>query len=96
MEPTAYRVVQEALTNVHKHAAGAKTYVRLAHRVSEIAMQVENESPPEARGRRVAGLPSGGNGLVGMRERVPALGGVFVSGPTEAGGFRVSAVIPAS
>ncbi|MFE7940654.1 sensor histidine kinase [Streptomyces griseoincarnatus] len=94
VEATAYRVVQEALTNVHKHAAGAKTYVRLAHRVSEIAMQVENE-PPSGVGSS-AGLPSGGNGLVGMRERVSALGGVFVSGPTDAGGFRVSAVIPAS
>lgn len=94
VESTAYRVVQEALTNVHKHASGAKTYVRLAHRVSEIAMQVENEPPPEAGSS--ARLPSGGNGLVGMKERVSALGGVFVSGPTDAGGFRVSAVIPAS
>ncbi|MFB7654879.1 MULTISPECIES: sensor histidine kinase [unclassified Streptomyces] len=94
VEATAFRVVQEALTNVHKHAAGAKTYVRLAHRVSEIAMQVENEPPPEAAAS--ARLPSGGNGLVGMKERVAALGGVFVSGPTDAGGFRVSAVIPAS
>ncbi|MCZ0209778.1 sensor histidine kinase [Streptomyces achromogenes] len=96
VEQTAYRVVQEALTNVHKHAAGAKTYVRLAHRVSEIAMQVENEPPPEPASASSAGLPSGGNGLVGMRERVVALGGVFVSGPTDAGGFRVSAVIPAA
>lgn len=95
VEQTAYRVVQEALTNVHKHAAGAKTYVRLAHRVAEIAMQVENEPPPEVGAASSARLPSGGNGLVGMRERVVALGGVFVSGPTEAGGFRVSAVIPA-
>ncbi|KPC65607.1 sensor histidine kinase [Streptomyces coelicoflavus] len=95
VESTAFRVVQEALTNVHKHAAGAKTYVRLAHRVSEIAMQVENEPPPELSGE-AARLPSGGNGLVGMKERVAALGGVFVSGPTDAGGFRVSAVIPAS
>lgn len=94
VESTAFRVVQEALTNVHKHAGGAKTYVRLAHRVSEIAMQVENEPAPEAGSS--AGLPSGGNGLVGMKERVSALGGVFVSGPTDAGGFRVSAVIPAS
>ncbi|MEU7303665.1 histidine kinase [Streptomyces sp. NPDC048304] len=96
VEQTAYRVVQEALTNVHKHAAGAKTHVRLAHRVSEIAMQVENEPPPEPGSASAAGLPSGGNGLVGMRERVVALGGVFVSGPTDAGGFRVSAVIPAA
>ncbi|MEV5312694.1 histidine kinase [Streptomyces sp. NPDC052610] len=96
VEQTAYRVVQEALTNVHKHAAGAKTYVRLAHRVSEIAMQVENEPPPEVGSASSARLPSGGNGLVGMKERVVGLGGVFVSGPTDAGGFRVSAVIPAS
>ncbi|MEV7795577.1 histidine kinase [Streptomyces sp. NPDC087512] len=96
VEQTAFRVVQEALTNVHKHAAGAKTYVRLAHRVSEIAMQVENEPPPEVSSASSARLPSGGNGLVGMKERVSALGGVFVSGPTDAGGFRVSAVIPAA
>ncbi|MFJ7769157.1 sensor histidine kinase [Streptomyces sp. NPDC097107] len=94
VESTAFRVVQEALTNVHKHAAGAKTYVRLAHRASEVAMQVENEPPPDESSS--ARLPSGGNGLVGMKERVTALGGVFVSGPTDAGGFRVSAVIPAS
>ncbi|MFJ8798404.1 sensor histidine kinase [Streptomyces sp. NPDC102487] len=95
IEQTAYRVVQEALTNVHKHAAGAKTYVRLAHRMSEIAMQVENECPPEVGAGSSVRLPSGGNGLLGMKERVAALGGVFVSGPTDAGGFRVSAVIPA-
>lgn len=93
VEQTAYRVVQEALTNVHKHAAGAKTWVRLAHRGAEVAMQVEN-GPSDA-GAADAGLPSGGNGLVGMRERVLGLGGVFVSGPTDAGGFRVSAVLPA-
>ncbi|MFJ6633856.1 sensor histidine kinase [Streptomyces sp. NPDC091376] len=92
VEQTAYRVVQEALTNVHKHAAGAKAWVRVAHRDAEIAMQVENG--PSERGVADAGLPSGGNGLVGMRERVSALGGVFVSGPTDAGGFRVSAVLP--
>ncbi|WP_069174409.1 sensor histidine kinase [Streptomyces griseus] len=92
VEQTAYRVVQEALTNVHKHAAGARTWVRLAHRGAEVAMQVENG--PTDGVTADAGLPSGGNGLVGMRERVLGLGGVFVSGPTEAGGFRVSAVLP--
>ncbi|QFQ97972.1 sensor histidine kinase [Streptomyces phaeolivaceus] len=96
VEQTAYRVVQEALTNVHKHAAGAKTQVRLAHRAAEIAMQVENGAPPEPGAAGAARLPSGGNGLLGMKERVAELGGVFVSGPTDAGGFRVSAVIPAA
>ncbi|GAA0481871.1 sensor histidine kinase [Streptomyces olivaceiscleroticus] len=93
VEQTAFRVVQEALTNVHKHAPGAAVRVRLAHREGEVAVQVENG--PSARGAADAGLPSGGNGLLGMRERVTGLGGVFVSGPTEAGGFRVSAVLPA-
>ncbi|MFF4188066.1 sensor histidine kinase [Streptomyces sp. NPDC001691] len=92
VEQTAYRVVQEALTNVHKHAAGAKVRVRLAYRAGEVAMQVENG--PADGVTADAGLPSGGNGLVGMRERVTALGGVFVSGATDAGGFRVSAVLP--
>lgn len=90
VESTAYRVVQEALTNVHKHAPGAKAVVRVAHREAEVALQVEN-GPSDGPGPE---LPSGGNGLIGMRERVSALGGVFVSGPTDAGGFRVSAVIP--
>ncbi|WP_328860822.1 sensor histidine kinase [Streptomyces sp. NBC_00306] len=94
VEQTAYRVVQEALTNVHKHAAGSKVMVRLAHRDAEVAMQVENGAPDAAGEAGVARLPSGGNGLVGMRERVLALGGVFVSGPTDSGGFRVSAVLP--
>ncbi|MFY1678374.1 sensor histidine kinase [Streptomyces sp. WMMC905] len=94
VEQTAFRVVQEALTNAHKHAAGARTRVRVAYRLSELATQVENEPPPGVGPVGSAGLPSGGNGLVGMRERVSALGGVFVSGPTDEGGFRVSAVIP--
>ncbi len=92
VEQTAYRVVQEALTNVHKHAVGAKTLVRVAYRTEEIAVLVENGPPA---GEPSAGLPSGGNGLVGMKERVTALGGGFVAGPGRSGGFRVSAVIPA-
>ncbi|WP_189037729.1 sensor histidine kinase [Streptomyces daqingensis] len=95
VEQTAFRVVQEALTNVHKHASGARTRVRLAHREGEVAVQVENERPQDGGDAAGAGLPSGGNGLVGMKERVAALGGGFVSGPTDSGGFRVSAVIPA-
>ncbi|MDT3397591.1 histidine kinase [Streptomyces sp. B1866] len=92
VERAAYRVVQEALTNVHKHAPGAWARVRLAYRGAEVAVLVENG--PSEGGAADAGLPSGGNGLVGMRERVTTLGGGFVSGVTAAGGFRVSAVIP--
>lgn len=92
VERTAYRVVQEALTNVHKHAPGAVTEVRLAYREAEVAVRVQN-GPSD--GSPAAALPSGGHGLVGMKERVTALGGGFVAGHTEAGGFRVSAMIPA-
>ncbi|MET9464804.1 histidine kinase [Streptomyces sp. NPDC006544] len=92
VEQTAYRVVQEALTNCHKHAPGARVVVRMAHRDGEVAMQVENG--PSDKEAAEPGLPSGGNGLIGMRERVLGLGGVFVSGPTDDGGFKVSAVLP--
>ncbi|MBB0245654.1 sensor histidine kinase [Streptomyces alkaliphilus] len=93
VESTAYRVVQEALTNVHKHAAGAAVVVRVAHREEELAVQVRNDPPPDASDTDPV-LPSGGNGLVGMRERVRALGGGFVCGATPEGGFRVSAMLP--
>jgi signal transduction histidine kinase len=92
-ERTAYRVVQEALTNVLKHAPGADAEVVLAYVPGGVALAVSNSCPgkgegggPEATGR---GLPSGGNGLIGMRERVTALGGSFAAEPTGEGGFRV-------
>jgi signal transduction histidine kinase len=92
VEATVYRVVQEALTNVHKHAAGAKAHVRLAYRESEIAVLVTN-GPSD--GTPSSSLPSGGHGLLGMRERVTSHGGGFAAGPTPDGGFRVSVMVPA-
>ncbi|WP_405582448.1 sensor histidine kinase [Streptomyces sp. NBC_01190] len=92
VEATVYRVVQEALTNVHKHAAGAKAQVRLAYREAEIAVLITN-GPSD--GTATTPLPSGGHGLLGMRERVTSHGGGFACGPTPDGGFRVSAMIPA-
>lgn len=91
IEQTVYRVVQEALTNVHKHAAGAKAHVRLAFRDVEIAVLVVN-GPSD--GSAATPLPSGGHGLLGMRERVTTHGGGFAAGPTPDGGFRVSAMLP--
>jgi signal transduction histidine kinase len=91
IEATVYRVVQEALTNVHKHAAGAKARVLLAYREAEVAVLIVN-GPSD--GTPAAALPSGGHGLLGMRERVSAHGGGFAAGPTPEGGFRVSAMIP--
>jgi signal transduction histidine kinase len=91
VEATVYRVVQEALTNVHKHAAGAEAVVRLAYREAEVAVLITN-GPSD--GTPQAALPSGGHGLVGMRERVTSHGGGFAAGPTPDGGFRVSALLP--
>ncbi|UWE08097.1 sensor histidine kinase [Actinacidiphila bryophytorum] len=91
IEATVYRVVQEALTNVHKHAAGAKAVVRLAYRDTEVAVLITN-GPSD--GSPQTPLPSGGHGLIGMRERVTTHGGGFAAGPTPDGGFRVSAMLP--
>jgi signal transduction histidine kinase len=91
VEATVYRVVQEALTNAHKHAAGAKTQVRLAYREAEVAVLITN-GPSD--GTSSTPLPSGGHGLLGMRERVTSHGGGFAAGPTSDGGFRVSAMVP--
>ncbi|MFG2826934.1 sensor histidine kinase [Streptomyces sp. NPDC048434] len=90
-ERTAYRLVQEALTNVHKHAGTAATRIQLRYVPDELHITVDNELPTAP---STARLPSGGHGLVGLRERVTVLGGTFEAGPTPDGGFRVSAVIP--
>ncbi|MEU8514335.1 histidine kinase [Kitasatospora sp. NPDC048722] len=91
-EQTAYRVVQEGLTNAHKHAGGADVSVLLAYAPNGVRVSVVNACPGVELG--AAKLPSGGNGLVGMRERVIALGGTFSAGPEADGGFRVEAVLP--
>ncbi|MFE0464634.1 sensor histidine kinase [Kitasatospora sp. NPDC058965] len=90
-EQTAYRVVQEGLTNAHKHAGGAAVVVLLAYLPNGVRVAVANDCPD---GGEQVGLPSGGNGLVGMEERVRALGGSFTAGPQAGGGFRVEALLP--
>ncbi|RAG85276.1 sensor histidine kinase [Streptacidiphilus pinicola] len=91
-ERTAYRVVQEALTNVLKHAPGTDVEVVIAYIVGGVALAVSNTCPAaDTTPAADRGLPSGGNGLVGMRERVHALGGTFAAGPTAEGGYRVEA-----
>jgi signal transduction histidine kinase len=95
---TAYRVVQEALTNAGKHATGAAARVQLRFGPAALHILVENEGngwPAALAGSRPPPGPShAGHGIVGMRERVLALGGSLDVGPRPAGGFRVSAVLP--
>ncbi len=91
---SAYRVVQEALGNVARHAPGADTIVTVARRGALLAVEVANAAPPA--GTVLAAPPDdGGFGLAGMRERVSALGGTIEHGPLPDGGFRVAVTLPA-
>ncbi|WP_173074713.1 sensor histidine kinase [Phytohabitans rumicis] len=87
---TAYRLIQESLTNTAKHAAGTSASIRLAFRPGTLALTVENDGPPAA--RREAGTM--GHGIIGMRERAAALGGRLSASPRPEGGFRVTAELP--
>ncbi|MGG7307053.1 sensor histidine kinase [Curtobacterium sp. AB451] len=89
----AYRVVQEALGNVARHAPGAETAVTVVRRDAVVAVEVVNAAPPRD---TVAIVPpdDGGFGLTGMRERVAALGGTIDHGPLPSGGFRVRVTLP--
>jgi signal transduction histidine kinase len=89
-ELTAYRVLQEALTNVAKHARGARADVRLDYGPEALHIDVRNDSPEAA---DQIELP-GGNGLAVMRERVALVGGDLTVGPDEQGDWRVSALLP--
>jgi signal transduction histidine kinase len=89
IELTAYRVVQEALTNTVKHAAGATATVSVGYGADELRVEVtDTGGTPTA--------PASGNrhGLVGLRERLALYGGTLTTGPRISGGYRVTALIP--
>lgn len=86
----AYRVVQEALTNTVKHAAGARVRVTVDHTPNEVRLEVTDTG-----GTRTPAAASGtGRGLLGLRERLAVHGGTLRTGPRPTGGYRVQAVIP--
>jgi signal transduction histidine kinase len=86
-----YRVVQEALTNVHKHARGAATEIAVTTAPDGgLLATVTNQRPVAAQSL----LPGSGAGLIGLRERVALLGGTLTAGPTSDGGWRVRAWLP--
>ena len=90
VDRAAYRIVQEALTNVSRHAGLAHAVVSLQYTPGALSVQVDDDGTGE--GARPAGT---GLGLIGMRERVSALGGRLHAGPQDSGGFRVRADLPA-
>jgi signal transduction histidine kinase len=89
VDQAAYRIVQEALTNVSRHAGQACASVRLQYTPDALTVQVDDDG--NGSGTRSAGP---GLGLVGMRERVSALGGRLQAGPQDGGGFQVRAELP--
>ncbi|HEY3502976.1 MAG TPA: histidine kinase [Actinocatenispora sp.] len=90
VQRTAYRVVQEALTNVHRHAGRADTEVILRYAPGRVTVSVRNAPPPEP----VEPPVTSGYGLAGLRERVALLGGRCAAGPDPDGGFTVRADLP--
>ncbi len=84
---SVYRITQEALTNVVRHAGPARCSVTVAVTDETVRVEVANDGP------RVEPA-AGGHGLIGMRERVAVYGGTFDAGPRAGGGWRVSAVLP--
>jgi signal transduction histidine kinase len=89
-EVTAYRVVQEALTNALKYARGSRTTVHVRYGEREIIVKVHTGEPAE----RTVSPGGSGRGLTGLRERVEVLGGEFTAGACDEG-FVVQARIPA-
>jgi signal transduction histidine kinase len=83
-----YRILQEALTNVARHAHPASATVRLTFGDEHVTLEVEDDGAANGAG------PVAGNGIAGMRERVAALGGDFSAGPRAESGFRVAARLP--
>ncbi|MFL6125540.1 sensor histidine kinase [Actinophytocola sp.] len=84
---SVYRIVQEALTNVVRHAAPSRCGITVAVCDEAVRVEVVNDGPKAEQG-------SGGHGLIGMRERVAMYGGTFAAGPRAEGGWRVAAVLP--
>jgi signal transduction histidine kinase len=89
VERTAYRIVQESLTNIARHAAAATAEISIDYRPDALHIRVDDDgrATPDA-------APQPGVGLLGMRERVTALGGRLDAAPRSEGGFRVQAELP--
>ncbi|MFE7351759.1 sensor histidine kinase [Streptomyces sp. NPDC057543] len=91
VELSAFRIVQEALSNALRHAPGAQVRVGIDHHASGVTVRVTN-SPPDRAAPPSAGA---GHGLLGMRERTAMLGGELAAGATPDGGYEVTAILPA-
>ncbi|WP_129285809.1 sensor histidine kinase [Streptomyces sp. GZWMJZ-114] len=91
---TAYRIVQEALTNVTKHAAAPTARVRLAYLGSRVVITISNDGPGTGPADATAPEPGRGFGIIGMRERAHTMGGELRAAPRPDGGFEVTTTLP--
>ncbi|MDG4823214.1 histidine kinase [Asanoa sp. WMMD1127] len=91
---TVFRVVQESLTNVHKHAPAARVAIDVHYGPQDVRLTVANTPSGRAPDPELAAV-GGGTGLDGLRQRVEVVGGRFAAGATEDGGFAVEAALPA-
>jgi signal transduction histidine kinase len=87
----AYRIVQEALTNVTRHADASAAIVRLEYGDADVVVQVDDNGQS---GASSVPIRAGSNGIAGMKERAAVLGGTLQAGPRPEGGFRVRAWLP--
>jgi signal transduction histidine kinase len=95
VQRAAYRTVQEALTNIRKHADGTAATVTVRRQGPALTVEVVNGPPSgAAQPNQAPPLPGGGHGLVGLRERAGMLGGAVAAGSTPDGGFRIRASFP--
>ncbi len=91
VDVSAYRIVQEALTNVLRHAGSARAGVVVRYGSGAVVVEVTDDGAPDT---SAASTDPPGRGLVGMRERASLLGGSLEAGPRQEGGFRVLATLP--
>jgi signal transduction histidine kinase len=89
VDRTAYRIIQESLTNIARHAAAATAWVRIDYRPDALVIRVDDDGTARSDTAPVPGV-----GLLGMRERVTALGGRLRAAPRSEGGFSVQAELP--
>lgn len=90
----AFRIIQEALTNIVRHSGSRTARVRLGYGPDGLELSVDDDGPASRRPEGNGESGGGGNGLLGMRERAAALGGTVEVGPQPGGGFRVLARLP--
>jgi len=96
MDLSAYRILQEALSNAMRHAPGSTVRVEVAYFPSSVVIKVRNDLSVAGggNGNGAGSVPAAGHGIIGMRERAAMLDGQLDAGPTDDGGFLVTAVLP--